>query len=76
MEPNSEDNKPQSQQPDCPLCLRTGLVNRDGTQRKLGQPWMTWRELMEKFKPCPLCADGEREAAFWKKMEAEFSQPL
>ena len=49
--------------PDCPACLDTGIVPRDGSPRVLTGDWCTVAELAAKFEPCALCLEGELETA-------------
>jgi hypothetical protein len=52
----------------CPVCLDTGIVKRDGTPRVLTGEWCTTRELMRIFKPCPVCRVGEAEQLLWRSI--------
>ena len=66
----------------CPLCLGTGIINRDGSPREstLG-PTKTYtlttlRELSRNFKPCPACPVGEIEERLWSEWRAELAKPM
>jgi hypothetical protein len=63
-------NKPPAAPPKCPACLDTAVVPRDGSPRVLTGEWSTVAEFRAKFKPCPFCPEGEREAQFWERFEA------
>src|SRR5512143_2624309 len=53
--------------PECPACLNTGLVSRDGSERVLTGAWGTMAEIVKQFKGCPFCSDGEAWRNFGKK---------
>ncbi len=53
----------------CPLCLGTGLATADRSLRRLDGLMLTWDEMLAQFRPCPVCADGERERVFWREMQ-------
>lgn len=55
----------------CTACLGTALVERNGSERRLTGDWCTWEALMARFKPCPFCGAGEKEAVLWKEMKAQ-----
>lgn len=63
--------KPPTSAIKCPTCLDTGIVPRDGSQRRPTGAWCTWAQLIHQFKPCPICAVGEKETVLWRRIRVK-----
>lgn len=72
VKPRSEaEQLPLPKAQECPACLDTAIVPRDGSARVKTGEWLPFPRIMARFKPCPLCPLGKKEAALWAAFEAE-----